>query len=186
MPVSVSAGTDVSCKLKCSPSGEIQACANCRIYDKACVYSSRAPTVESTCQPATTLPGESTVPTVSMGTPAQQNSHSGCRVASPPAVDFRDSNSTTQNSCAAQHDREQMRNSVAPRATSADCETTPIPVGTGDLADKLLGRALKEPHSQGQWPRCAVRRELTGQQYRAPTLRSLIQRLAGYINASME
>ena len=150
MPVSISAGTDVSCKLKCSPSGEIQACANCRIYDKACVYSSRAPTVDSTCQPTTTLPSEPALPTVPMETPAQQNSHSGCRVTSPPAVDFRDSNLTTQNSCAAQHDRAQMRNVVAPRATSADCETTPLPLGTGDLADKLLGRALKEPHSQGQ------------------------------------
>lgn len=79
-----------------------------------------------------------------------------------------------------------MRNAVAPRATSADCETTPIPVGTGDLADKLLGRALKEPYSQGRWTRCAVRRELTGQQYRPPTLPSLIQRLAGCINASIE
>lgn len=150
LPVSVSSGADVSCKLKCSPSGEIQACANCRIYDKACVYSSRASTVESTCQPTTTLPGGSTLPTVPMGTPAQQNSHSGCRVTWPTAVDFHDSHSITQISRAAQQDRAQMRNAVAPPATSADCETTPIPVGTGDLADKLLGRALKEPHSQGQ------------------------------------
>lgn len=114
------------------------------------MYSSRAPTAESTCQPTATLPGGSTLPTVPTGTPAQQNSHSGYRATSPPAVDLRDSSSIPQHSCTAQNAQAQMSTAVAPRATSADCETTPIPVGTGDLADKLLGRALKEPHSQGQ------------------------------------